>query len=488
MGGFFGVVSETNCVEDLFYGTDYHSHLGTRRGGLAVFRDNGKFFRSIHDITNAQFRSKFDGELDELCGKAGIGVISDTEDQPLLISGRTGTFAIVTVGKINNQDDIVYHLFEHGYCHMAEHTDGELNPTELVAMLICRKHNIVEGLEYAQKIISGSCSILVLTKDAVYAARDRYGRTPVVIGRKPGSTAVSMETSAFPNLEYRLVHELGPGEIVEIQADKTIVHREAGSTMKICTFFWVYFGYPSSCYEGVNAESARYRNGASLAAADKAILPEIDSICGIPDSGIAHAIGYSNASSRPYLRSFVKYTPTWPRSFMPQNQQKRSLVAKMKLIPVEDQIKDKRLLFCDDSIVRGTQMRDTVVRLYDYGAKAVHMRSACPPLLYGCKFLNFSRSKSEMDLAARRAIAKLEKNENVSEETIQKYLVYDSPEYLAMVEEIRKEMNVTTLKYQKLEKLLDAIGIPKEKLCTYCWNGKDVDDETPKLDFDKDEE
>ncbi len=483
MGGFFGVFSQTDCVDDLFYGTDYHSHLGTRRGGVAVLQNDGRFFRRIHDITNAQFRSKFDGEIDQVSGHSGIGVISDTEDQPLLISGKFGSFAIVTVGKINNQQQIVERLFANGYCHIAEHTEGGPNPTELVAMLICRKDNILDGIEHAQKVISGSCSMLVLTRDAIYAARDRYGRTPVVIAKKPGAYAVAMESTSFPNLDYKVEHELGPGEIVEITADKAVIRREAGDTMKICTFFWVYFGYPSSCYEGANTESARYRNGTTLAAADKDMLDEVDSICGIPDSGIAHAIGYSNASGKPYKRSFVKYTPTWPRSFMPQNQQKRNLVAKMKLIPVEEQINGKRMLFCDDSIVRGTQMKDTVVRLYDYGAKAVHMRSACPPILFGCKFLNFSRSKSNMDLAARRAIAKLEKVDDVPDELVEKYLVFNSPEYLAMVEEIRKSMGVTSLRYQELNRLLDAIEVPREKLCTYCWNGKDVEDEAPTLDL-----
>ncbi|MCQ2353049.1 MAG: amidophosphoribosyltransferase [Victivallaceae bacterium] len=485
MGGFFGVVSSFNCVDDLFYGTDYHSHLGTRRGGLAIRQENGRMFRSIHDITNAQFRSKFDGELDNLCGCAGIGVISDTEDQPLLITGKLGSFAIVTVGKINNQDEIIRKLFDGGYSHLSESSNGEVNPTELVSMLICRKDTFAAGLEYAQKVIDGSCSILLLTEKSVYAARDRYGRTPVIIGEKEGAYAVSMESSAFPNLDYKEKYELGPGEIVELTQDKVIVHHEAAETMKICTFFWVYFGYPSSCYEGANAECARYRNGASLASGDKDMLSEIDSICGIPDSGIAHAIGYSNATDKPYLRSFVKYTPTWARSFMPQNQSRRDLVAKLKLIPVKEQIEGKRLLFCDDSIVRGTQLRDTVKRLYADGVKAVHMRSACPPLLFGCRFLNFSRSRSEMDLAARRAIARLEKTTEITDEILEKYLVYNSPEYLAMVEEIRKELNLSTLKFQSLDGLLSAIGIPKEKLCTYCWNGKDVEAEAPKLPLEK---
>ncbi|MCQ2380507.1 MAG: amidophosphoribosyltransferase, partial [Victivallaceae bacterium] len=348
-----------------------------------------------------------------------------------------------------------------------------------VAMLICQKNSIVEGIEYAQLVIDGSCSLLILTRKSVFAARDRYGRMPLVVGEKEGGRAVTMESTAFPNLGYTMCHELGPGEIIEMSAKNVIIHREASKTMKMCTFFWVYYGYPSSCYEGVNTETARYRNGANLASKDADMLDEVDSICGIPDSGIPHAIGYSNACHKPYLRSFVKYTPTWPRSFMPPNQSKRSLIAKMKLIPVKDQIDGKRMLFCDDSIVRGTPLHDTVVRLYDLGAKAVHMRSSCPPLLFGCPFLNFSRSRSEMDLAARRAIARLEKTEDLTREIVDKYLVYGSKEYEAMVEEMRQELHLTSLKFQKLEDLLDAIGIEKEKFCTYCWTGRDVQDEEP---------
>ncbi|MBS1369865.1 MAG: amidophosphoribosyltransferase [Lentisphaeria bacterium] len=481
MGGFFGVVADRDCVCDLFYGTDYHSHLGTKRGGLAVCDREGRITRRIHDITNAQFRSKFDDDIDKFLGRAGIGIISDYEDQPLIISSKFGNFAIVTVGKINNIDAIAAAAFEAGVSHFSESSDGELNPTEIIAMLINRRKTLVEGIRYAQNMVDGSCSILVLIDGRVYAARDRFGRTPVMIGEKPGAFAVTMETTALPNLDYRLKHELGPGEIVEITEQGVIQKHVPGDTTKICTFFWVYYGYPSSSYEGINTESARYRNGESMAADDAGIIPEIDSVCGIPDSGIAHAIGYANAAGKPYRRSFVKYTPTWPRSFMPQNQTVRDLIARMKLIPVQTEIENKRMLFCDDSIVRGTQLRDTVVRLYERGAKAVHMRSACPPLLFGCRFLNFSRSRCELDLAARRSIAKLEGREP-TDEMIEGYLEFDSPKYQAMVEEIRKELNLHTLKFQKLEKLIEAIGVDPSKVCTYCWTGRDVEMKTEKFE------
>ena len=460
MGGFFGVVADHDCVCDIFYGTDYHSHLGTKRGGLAVCDPENRITRRIHDITNAQFRSKFDDDIGKFSGNSGIGIISDYEDQPLIISSKFGTYAIVTVGKINNIDDLARQAFERGFSHFSESSYGELNPTEITAMLIDRKDSIVDGIEYAQKVIDGSCSILVLINNKIYAARDRYGRTPVILGEKEGAFAVSMESTAFPNLDYRFKYELGPGEIVEITSKEVIQKRAPGDTMKICAFFWVYYGYPSSCYEGINTESARYRNGESMAEADRDFVNEIDSVCGIPDSGIAHAIGYANAAGKPYRRSFVKYTPTWPRSFMPQNQAARDLVARMKLIPVQEQIENKRMLFCDDSIVRGTQLRDTVVRLF------------------GCKFLNFSRSRSELDLAARRAIARLETRE-ITDEVIQEYLEYGSPKYEAMVEEVRKELHLNTLKYQSLDRLIASIGIDPAKVCTYCWTGRDVEDETP---------
>jgi len=474
MGGFFGVAVKADCVGDLFYGTDYHSHLGTKRGGMAVCGPDGRIVRRIHDITNAQFRSKFDDDINAFRGRSGIGIISDLEDQPVIITSHLGTYAIATVGKINNLEDLEQGAFRHGCSHFSELNDGELNPTELVATLINQKDSLAEGIAFAQTLIDGSCSILLMTEEGVlYAARDRYGRTPVILGEKPTGYAVTMESTAFPNLDYQVKHELGPGEILRITADKVIQEKAPGDTMKVCAFLWVYYGYPSSVYEGVNAEGARNRNGASLAADDKKM--DIDSVCGVPDSGIAHAIGYSNAARKPYERAFVKYTPTWPRSFMPQNQQMRDLVARMKLIPVQEKIENKKLLFCDDSIVRGTQLKDTVKRLYERGAKEVHMRSACPPLLYGCKFLNFSRSRSEMDLAARRAIVRLNGGAPVSESMVKKYLDADSPEYAAMVEDIRRELNLSTLKFQRLERLIQAIGLPQKKICTYCWTGKDVE-------------
>ena len=481
MGGFFGVASKSECVSDVYFGTDYHSHLGTRRGGMAFTNPSGKIDRRIHDISNSQFRTKFDSEIGSFSGNTGFGVISDTEDQPLIISSQLGTFAIVTVGKINNVDEILELAFASGCSHLAESGDGEPNPSEVVAMLISRSNSVVAGIEYAQKVIDGSCSLMILMGNRIYAARDRYGRTPVIIGRKPGAYSVTMESTAFLNLDYELFRELGPGEIAEISADGVRQLRAPGRAMKMCSFFWVYYGYPSSCYEGINTESARYRNGEDMAQKDSELLKNIDTVSGIPDSGIAHAVGYAHAAGKPYRRAFVKYTPTWARSFTPPNQKIREQVARMKLIPVQEQISGKRLLFCDDSIVRGTQLRDTVGRLYRRGAKEIHMRSSCPPLLYGCRFLNFSRSRSELDLAARRAIARLE-NGNVSNEVIKQYLEYGSPKYEAMVEEIRKELNLTSLKFQQLESLIKSMQLPADKVCTYCWNGRDINDETP--DFD----
>lgn len=471
MGGFFGVVSREDCVGDVFYGTDYHSHLGTKRGGIAVTADDGHIMRRIHDISNAQFRSKFDSDIESFSGKTAIGIISDYEDQPLIIASKFGIYAIVTVGKINNLAELAQTAFEKGCSHFSEMGNGELNPTELVATLINQKPTLVEGIAFAQRLIEGSCSILVMYKHKLYAARDLYGRTPVILGEKDEAICVTMETTALPNLDYQCRYELSAGEIVEITADNFIQKQKPNDTTKICSFFWVYYGYPSSCYEGINAETVRYQNGAFLAADDD--VTNFDSVCGIPDSGIAHAIGYSNAAGKPYQRAFVKYTPTWPRSFMPQNQLIRDLVARMKLIPVTEQIRNRRLLFCDDSIVRGTQLRDTLKRLYERGAVEVHMRTACPPLLYGCRFLNFSRSNSEMELATRRAIARLEHGE-VTPEIIEKYTKYGSPEYDAMVKGIKDELGLSTLKFQSLDRLIEAIGLPPEKVCTYCWTGNDV--------------
>ncbi|MFB0566481.1 MAG: amidophosphoribosyltransferase [Candidatus Aminicenantaceae bacterium] len=464
MGGLFGVVSKQDCVEDLFYGTDYHSHLGTRRGGLAVNNSEG-FLRFIKNIENTQFRSKFEQDITSLYGNNGIGVISDYEDQPLLIGSHLGKYSIVTVGRINNADELVRKAFGKRTIHFSEMSGGEINPTELVATLINQDSTFEEGIQDAQEAIEGSCSLLLLTEKGVYAARDRLGRTPVVIGEKKGSFAVTLETCAFPNLGYRIKKYLGPGEIVFI-TDKGIEQKKPpGETMQICAFLWVYYGYPASNYEGINVESVRNRCGEMLAKNDDIA---VDMVTGIPDSGTAHGLGYASEARIPFKRPFVKYTPTWPRSFTPQDQAVRDLVARMKLIPIRDIIEGQRLLFCEDSIVRGTQLKDTIQRLYDFGALEVHMRPACPPLTYACKFLNFSRSKSELDLAARRAIKELEGEDD---KYLEEYSTSGSEKYEAMVEGIRKRLKLTTLKYQKLENLVKAIGLPKEKLCTYCWDG-----------------
>lgn len=469
MGGFFGVVSKEDCMFDLFFGTDYHSHLGTRRGGLAVYGENG-FDRSIHNIENAPFRTKFDKDVQEMKGYMGIGCISDYEPQPLIVRSHHGTYAITTVSKINNTEDIVNTVFNNGNSHFLEMSGGDINPTELVAAIINQKENIIDGIHYALELIDGSLTMMVMTPKGIYAARDKYGRTPLVIGKKEDAYCLTFEDFAYRNLGYEDFKELGPGEIdiVTQEGVKTLV--APGKDMKICTFLWVYYGYPSSSYEGVSVEQMRYNCGASLAKRDN-VKPDI--VAGVPDSGTAHAVGYSNASGIPFSRPFIKYTPTWPRSFMPTIQSKRNLIAKMKLIAVHDLIKDKSLLLIDDSIVRGTQLRETTEFLYQSGAKEVHIRPACPPLVYGCKYLNFSRSSSEMDLITRRVIAKLEGTEDISEEVLQEYTHPESPKYDRMVEEIRKELNFTTLRYNRLDDMLAAVGIPEEKLCTYCWNGKE---------------
>ena len=464
MGGFFGVVAREDCVSDLFYGTDYHSHLGTMRGGLAVANSSG-FTRFIHDITNSQFRSKFEDDVLGMRGKMGIGVISDYEDQPLIIGSHLGVYAIVTVGVIKNADELAGAVFNNRATHFSEMSGGEINPTELVATLINQEATFEDGIRRAQEAVQGSCSMLLLTDDGIYAARDRLGRTPVVLGEKEGAVSATLETCAFPNLGYELTRYLGPGEIVLIGADGVHDIAPAGDQMQICSFLWVYYGYPASNYEGVNVEDVRNRCGVKLAQADDV---EIDLAAGVPDSGTAHAIGYATEAGVPYRRPFVKYTPTWPRSFMPQDQQIRDVVAKMKLIPIRELIKGRRLLFCEDSIVRGTQLQDTIQRLYEYGAKEVHMRPACPPLVYGCKFLNFSRSRSELDLAGRRAIKEIE---GVDGKDLPTYADANSDKYAEMVDNIRKRLNLTTLQYQRLEDLVDAIGLPKEKLCTFCWDG-----------------
>jgi len=464
MGGFFGVTAKNDCVIDLFYGTDYHSHLGTMRGGLAVMNSKG-IDRHIHDITNAQFRSKFDHNIREMHGDKGIGVISDFDNQPLIIASHLGTYAIVTVGKINNIDELAKKAFRAKTTHFAEMAGSGINPTEIVSTLINKESTFEDGIQAAQEAIDGSCSMLLLTKNGIYAARDRLGRTPVVTGSKPDAFSVTMETSTFPNLGYKLNKYLGPGEIVVINPDGIERKKPANQSMQICAFLWVYYGYPSSNYEDINVEVVRNRCGALLAQGDTV---ELDLVAGIPDSGTGHAIGYANQTGIPYARPFVKYTPTWPRSFMPQVQKVRDLVAKMKLIPIKELIHGKRLLFCEDSIVRGTQLKDTIQRLYDYGAREVHMRPACPPLIYGCKFLNFSRSRSELDLAGRRAIREIE-GEDAN--NLDQYADHGSQKYCAMVERVRQRLSLTTLKYQKLADLIKAIGLPKKHVCTYCWDG-----------------
>ncbi len=464
MGGFFGVVSQQDCVPDLFYGTDYHSHLGTMRGGLAVRNGQG-FTRFIHDITNSQFRSKFENDLPKLTGPSGIGAISDYEDQPLIVGSHHGTYAIVTVAKLNNLDDLATAAFKQRRSHFLEMSGNEINPTELVAHLIDQGDTFEQGIQHAQEVIEGSCSILLLTDEGIYAARDYLGRHPVVLGEKPGSYAATLETCALPNLDYEVERYLGPGEIVRITRDGIEQLAPPGERMQICSFLWVYYGYPASNYEDINVEVVRYRCGEALARRDDV---EIDIVAGVPDSGTGHAIGYSNAAGIPHQRPFVKYTPTWPRSFMPQDQRVRDLVARMKLIPIREIIEGNRLLFCEDSIVRGTQLKDIIERLFDYGAREIHMRPACPPLVFGCKFLNFSRSRSELDLAGRWAIAELESEQP---DSLDKYADHQSDHYCAMLEVIRKRLGLTSLKYQRLDDLVESIGLPKERLCTYCWDG-----------------
>ena len=467
MGGFFGVAARESCLEDLFYGTDYQSHLGTKRGGLAT-QDAGTYIRFIHNIENAQFRSKFEEDLPKMRGRRGIGVISDYEDQPLLVNSHLGVYAIVTVGVVRNAADLVCQAFKKRTTHFSEMGGGEINPTELVATLINQEATFEDGIRRAQDVIEGSCSMLLLTARGIYAARDRLGRTPVVIGRKEDACAATSETCAFPNLGYEVERYLGPGEIVRLTEEGVEQRRAPGMHMQICSFLWVYYGFPASDYEGINVEVVRNRCGAALARRDNV---KVDLVAGIPDSGTGHAIGYANEAGVAYGRPFVKYTPTWPRSFMPQDQAIRDLVARMKLIPIRELIKGKRVLFCEDSIVRGTQLKDTIRRLYEAGAKEVHMRPACPPLIFGCKFLNFSRSRSEMDLAGRRAIQEVEPGCQGCQAA---YVDAASGKFRAMVEAIRKRLNLTTLQYQRLEDLVAAIGLPKEKLCTYCWDGAEL--------------
>lgn len=466
MGGFFGVASKEDCMFDLFFGTDYHSHLGTRRAGMAVYSREEGYNRAIHNIENAPFRTKFDKDVNEMKGRLGIGCISDYEPQPLIVRSHHGTYAITTVGKINNSAHLINELFSKGHSHFLEMSGGDINATELVASIVNQKDNLVEGIRYAQEIIEGSMTILILTPKGIYAARDRLGRTPISIGKKEGAHCVSFESFAYLNLGYTLDRELGPGEIAVVTPEglKTLV--QPGKEMKICTFLWIYYGYPSSSYEGISVEQMRYNCGAKLAERDH-VQPDI--VAGVPDSGTAHAIGYANRSGIPFSRPFIKYTPTWPRSFMPTIQTQRNLIAKMKLIPVHDLIENKSLLLIDDSIVRGTQLRETTEFLYQSGAKEVHIRPACPPLLFGCKYLTFSRSSSEMDLITRRILKEMEQEDRKID--LKYYVDPDTAEYAEMVERIGKKLNFTSLRFHRLDDMIASVGIDQKKLCTYCWNG-----------------
>lgn len=468
MGGFFGAVSKDDCVFDLFFGVDYHSHLGTRRAGMAVYDKEAGFDKAIHNIENAPFRTKFTKESNTMHGQYGIGCISDFEAQPILVRSHHGTFAVSTVGKINNIDKLVDDIIKNN-THFFEMQNGDINQTELVAALINQKENFIDGIRYAQEAVDGSISILALTPKGIYAARDMLGRTPISIGQKEDGYCASFESFAYLNLGYKNYKELGPGEVVFMDENgvKTLV--QPGEKMRICTFLWIYYGYPSASYEGISVEKMRYNCGKALAKRDN-VHPDI--VAGVPDSGIAHAIGYSNETGIPYSRPFIKYTPTWPRSFMPPNQTKRNLIAKMKLIPIPDLIKDKSLLLIDDSIVRGTQLRETTEYLFESGAKEVHIRPACPPLFYGCKYLNFSRSTSDMDLITRRVITELEGREP-DDALIQEYVNPDSEKYQKMIEVICKQLHFTSLRYHRLDDMISAVGIDKDKLCTYCWDGQE---------------
>lgn len=468
MGGFFGAVSQDDCVFDLFFGVDYHSHLGTRRAGMAVYSPEDGFDKAIHNIENAPFRTKFTKESNTMHGTMGIGCISDFEAQPILVRSHHGTFAITTVGRINNADEIAEKIISTN-THFFEMQNGDINPTELVASIINQKDNLIDGIRYAQEIIDGSMSMLILTPKGIYCARDKMGRTPIVIGKKSDGYCASFESFAYLNLGYKDYKALGPGEIVVMNNEgvKTLVN--PGKEMKICTFLWIYYGYPSSSYEGISVEKMRYNCGKLLARRDS-VKPDI--VAGVPDSGIAHAIGYANESGVPFSRPFVKYTPTWPRSFMPTHQSKRNLIAKMKLIPVHDLIEGKSLLLIDDSIVRGTQLRETTEFLYESGAKEVHIRPACPPLLYGCKYLNFSRSTSEMELITRRVIKELE-GCDPDEKMLEEYSDPDSEKYQKMVDTICEKLHFTSLRYHRLDDMIESVGIDPSKLCTYCWNGKE---------------
>ncbi len=469
MGGIFGVVSKKDCVEDLFFGTDYHSHLGTRRGGMAVYDQEEGFDRAIHNIENSPFRTKFERDVQEMKGQIGIGCISDSDPQPLIVRAHYGNFVLTTVCRINNADDIVERVLSKHRAHFMEMSSGKVNATELVASIIAARDNLLDGIKAAQEIVDGSLTMLIMTKDGIYASRDRLGRTPLIIGKRDDGYCASFESFAYQNLGYSDAYELGPNEIVYITADGYETVSPAGKEMKICAFLWTYYGYPTSTYEGVNVEAMRYRCGEALAKRDTDV--PVDSVAGVPDSGIAHAIGYANASGIPFSRPLIKYTPTWPRSFMPPTQSMRHLIAKMKLISVDALIRDKRLLFIDDSIVRGTQMSDTASHLFNNGAREVHVRSACPPIMYGCKYLNFSRSTSEYDLITRRIIREREGDNDAK--VVADYADQNSQNHKEMVDTICKRLKFTSLKYHELEDMIESIGIDPCKVCTYCWNGKE---------------
>ena len=473
MGGFFGAVSKQDCVLDIFFGVDYHSHLGTRRGGMIVYDKERGFQRQIHNIENTPFRTKFEKDLPDFSGCSGIGCISDTDPQPLLVRSHLGLYALTTVGIINNAEELVARYFsDHGHQFMAM-SSGKVNSTELVAALINQADDIVSGILHAQELIDGSLTVLVLTKDGIIAARDRLGRLPVLIGQNEDGCCVSFESFAYHKLGYEDAYELGPREIVKVTADGFETLSPAGKDMRICSFLWTYYGYPNSNYEGVNVEVMRYRNGEIMARDDKkrGLAGDVDYIAGVPDSGVPHAIGYANECGKPFARPFVKYTPTWPRSFMPANQKIRNQVAKMKQIPVPELIEGKKLLFVDDSIVRGTQLRETVEFLYESGAKEVHMRSACPPIMYGCKYLNFSSSNSEMELLARRTVQELEGDEG--QKHLEEYADANTERGQCMLKSICEKFGFSSLGYQSLDGLLEAIGLDRDKVCTYCWNGKE---------------
>lgn len=464
MGGFFGTIAVKNCVNDLFYGTDYNSHLGTKRAGLVTFDKEKGFTRSIHSLERDYFRSRFESELDKFTGNSGIGVISDTDPQPILINSHLGRYAVVTVAKINNMREIAGELLANRM-HFSEMSANNINPTELVALLINMGNSFVEGINLVYRKIKGSCSILVLTEDGIIAARDALGRTPIVLGQKEGAFAATSETTSLPNLDFKRVRDVGPGEIVRLRAESMEVLQKPFTRCQICSFLWVYYGFPASDYEGINAEYVREYAGTVMGKEDDT---DADCVCGVPDSGVGTALGYAEGHKIPYKRAVLKYTPTWPRSFTPGNQSRRDLVAKMKLIPNPAILKDQRVVFCDDSIVRGTQLRDNVRTFFEYGAKEVHARISCPPLVYGCPFIGFTASKSDLELITRRIIQDFEGDPN---KNLEKYATTDSPEYNHMVEEIGRQLGLSSVKFNKIETLIEAIGLPKEQVCTHCFDG-----------------